>query len=76
MIEVITRWIPVDEELPDSDTTVMIFNTNWNDPVFMGWLDGDMWRNIHAAPLNGREHDFEFVPPTHWAHMPYPEDAQ
>jgi hypothetical protein len=64
------RWIPVAKELPDADTTVLIYNELWNEPVFMGWLDGDMWRSIHAAPLNGSAKEPEFAPPTHWAELP------
>lgn len=54
-------WHAVADCLPDSDMTVMVYSELWDDPIFMGWHDGDDgWRNIHA----------ENIQPTHWADLP------
>lgn len=51
-------WQPV-EMPPDSDITVMIF-PDADGEVWLGWLDGELWRYADGMPAN----------PTHWAHMP------
>lgn len=58
MIESIT-WHPVSEP-PDSDITVMLFVPDATEPVWPGYLDGDLWRSANGMP----------VTPTHRAEMP------
>ncbi|KRB73480.1 Lar family restriction alleviation protein [Noviherbaspirillum sp. Root189] len=53
-------WTKVADRLPDSDTTVMLFDPNANEPVWPGYLDGDMWRYADGMPAQ----------PTHWADLP------
>jgi len=67
----IQQWISVADELPDAEQTVMIARLDWDgDPVGMGWLDGDTWRDIAATPLPGK------LAPTHWMPLPEPPIAE
>jgi hypothetical protein len=55
-----TTWTPVANQLPDSDTTILLFDENASEPVWPGYLDGNMWRYIDGMPAQ----------PTHWTEMP------
>ena len=56
------RWIPVAEELPDDDQTVLIADS---ESVEIGFLDGpNGWRFDNGARVT------EAV--THWAELPEP----
>jgi hypothetical protein len=44
---------------PDSDTTVQLFDKDASEPVWPGYLDGDMWRYADGMPAK----------PTLWAEM-------
>ncbi|KLN54717.1 hypothetical protein [Variovorax paradoxus] len=58
--QVLVQWIPVGQGLPDSDLTVHItLGPGASEPVWLGYLDGDTWRDIE-----GNE-----VEVTHWAQM-------
>jgi hypothetical protein len=52
-------WKPV-AELPDSDTTVLLFDPAASEPVWLGYLDGDTWRFVDGMP----------AAPAYWAKMP------
>jgi hypothetical protein len=57
-------WIDVKDRLPDSDTTVLVAfdpSSDPGEPVWLGWLDGDTWRDCDGAVW----------PVTYW--MPLPE---
>lgn len=56
----IIEWVPIAESRPDSDTTVLLFDCELNEPVWPGYLDGDVWRYADGMPAD----------PTHWADMP------
>lgn len=56
--EVLT-WKPVAEP-PDSDTTVLLFDPAASEPVWPGYLDGDVWRTAEGIP----------AAPIHWADLP------
>jgi hypothetical protein len=56
--EVLT-WNPVAEP-PDSDTTVLLFDPAASEPVWPGYLDGDVWRTAEGMPAN----------PSHWTDLP------
>ncbi len=47
-------------ELPDSDTTVLLFNPDASEPVWPGYHDGKYWRYA----------DGMLTYPTHYADMP------
>lgn len=57
-------WVRVDEEMPDTDTTVLIGNEAWNDPVDLGYWDSenDVWRVAAGLRLDDA--------PTHWMELP------
>jgi len=64
-------WKDAKVEPPDADSSVMIFNDSWDEPVNMGFLDGEVWRTHDLTPLDAEpgEHP-DFFPPSHWAQMP------
>lgn len=54
-------WIPVAERLPDADLTVLIATdpAHHSEPVWLGFHDGEAWREVNGEPA--------FV--THWQEM-------
>jgi len=59
-------WISVGDILPDSDMTVLINTPRSSEPVWLGFFDGECWRNIEGFPIDV----------THWAEMPEPLQLQ
>lgn len=59
MITEVLTWKPVAEP-PDSDTTVLLFDPAASEPVWPGYLDGDVWRTAEGMP----------AAPTLWSEMP------
>lgn len=57
--EVIT-WRAVGEQLPDADLTVLVRTRNSDEPVWLGYLDGEEWRDVEGLEIDV----------THWAEMP------
>lgn len=55
-------WIPVTERLPDDDTTVMVAIEGGSEPVWLGFLDGEVWTGVDAGPFEGTV--------THWQPIP------
>lgn len=55
-------WRPVEIELPDSDTTVLVHLEDGE--VWTGFLDGTTWRFVSADTIDGEV--------LHWAHFPAP----
>jgi hypothetical protein len=58
-------WVDACKQLPDSDTTVLIHCPISDDPVWIGYHDGEMWRQIDGEALPD-----DFV--DHWAELPEP----
>ncbi len=54
------QWIDADRALPDSDTTVLISTPDSSEPVWLGFHDGECWRNVEGFP----------IAVTGWAEMP------
>jgi hypothetical protein len=54
------QWHPVLEQMPDADSTVLIFDAAASEPVWLGYLDGEIWRNVDGTVAS----------PTRWADMP------
>jgi len=54
-------WIPVEQEVPDCDMTVNIFAPEANEPIWLGYWDGDNWVGIDGSILSSLV--------THWAPM-------
>lgn len=59
MITETLTWKPVVEP-PDSDTTVLLFDPAASEPVWLGYLDGEIWRYVDGMPAS----------PTHYADLP------
>jgi len=58
-------WISTEEQLPDSDTTVLIYEPDSaSEPVWMGYHDGEKWQDLSGWPCR--------TPVTHWRHLPDP----
>lgn len=53
-------WHPVAQELPDADLTVLVNTRGCEEPVWLGFLDGETWRDTDGAEIDV----------THWADMP------
>jgi len=62
-------WIPITQSLPDSDQTVIVYCPESNEPIWLGYLDGDAWRDIDAMPIAHQ------APVTHWMPLPEPPEA-
>lgn len=56
----IPDWFEVGEKMPDSDTTLLLFNDQASEPVWFGYHDGKRWRYVDGL----------IAMPTHWASMP------
>lgn len=75
VLECIT-WFPVEESLPDDDTTVLLARLDgaWSEPTCKGYLDGGIWYEQTGTSLDSVPGEPscnpEFLPPTHWAHVP------
>lgn len=61
-IEERIEWCAVAEMLPDSDETVLVYHEEAGDPVWLGFLDGSVWRLVDGCRLDPE--------PSHWARMP------
>lgn len=59
-------WTSVDDTLPDADTTVLIALSDGE--VWIGYLDGDAWRDVSADVI-------EWSRVTHWMHLPPAPEA-
>jgi mannose-6-phosphate isomerase-like protein (cupin superfamily) len=46
-----TLWRDVEQEMPDSDTTVMIHNPGADEPVWLGYNDGEIWREVSGKAI-------------------------
>lgn len=61
-------WISVNDELPDTDTTVLVAVADPDsEPVWLGYYTHDLdpsgeWRAVEAGSLKV----------THWMHLPQP----
>lgn len=60
------QWRDATKELPDADTTVLIAIPEAEcEPVWVGYHDGTVWRDIQDVA----------VKVTHWMHLPTPPTA-
>lgn len=55
-------WTRCADDLPDADLTVMIHHPDEDEPVWVGYLDGETWRTAEGVR----------VAVTHWMPMPEP----
>lgn len=56
------QWLPAAETMPDTDTTVMIHHPAMNEPVWLGYHDGETWRTVESDRCDV----------SHWAELPDP----
>lgn len=54
------RWKSVSDELPDDETTVMLYHPDASEPVWPGYREARRWRTAEGL----------IICPTHWAEMP------
>jgi ParB-like chromosome segregation protein Spo0J len=59
--KITVEWIPVENKLPDADTTVLLALTEGE--VWLGYLDGEAWRYADSMPV-------VLSRVTHWMHLP------
>ena len=52
-------WIPVAIDLPDADTTVNVQTIDCNEPVWLGYWNGECWNDVEGVPISV----------SHWAPM-------
>ena len=50
--EVIT-WRDAAQDPPDDDTTVLVSIMGGSEPVWLGWLDGGVWRDVSSCTIDG-----------------------
>ena len=55
-------WKSAGDELPDADQTVLIHHPKNDEPVWLGFFDGEQWHDVDAMPAEV----------SHWAPMPEP----
>ena len=53
-------WTRCEDDLPDADQTVMIYDPDEDEPVWVGYLDGETWRTAEGNR----------AAVTHWMPMP------
>lgn len=68
MIEEIIKWIPVDQQLPDDEMTVMVCHPTLNEPVWFGYHEESNWYTPDGCWLE--------TAVTHWAEMPAGVEAK
>ena len=58
----IIHWVDVKDQLPDDETTVLIYSAKHDEPVWFGFYEANAWFLPDGMPLLAK--------PTHWADMP------
>ena len=57
-------WVDATEILPDADTTVLVYMPESDNPVDVGFYDGEFWFDYLGAALTGRN------VVSHWMQLP------
>jgi hypothetical protein len=47
-----TGWISTKAEMPDSDQTVIVHSPGADEPVWLGFHDGETWRDVNTEQIN------------------------
>ena len=61
-----TQWQPATRK-PDADSTVLVFSPKADEPCWLGYWDGEVWRDVLGTPYATRVEM--------WAELPYPVEA-
>jgi len=61
-------WYDVRIAMPDADATVLVYAPESTEPIWLGYFDGECWRDVSA---DAYEH-----PVTHWMDIPEPPEVQ
>jgi hypothetical protein len=61
----VLTWVECTDHLPDSETTVMTYAPDSNEPIWPAYHDGERWMD-----MNGHAVDDATV--THWMEFPEP----
>ena len=62
------EWKAVTDELPDAETTVLVYAPGADEPVWLGYYDGDDWLTVDHR-IYGEPEDVDALV-TAWAPMP------
>jgi hypothetical protein len=62
------HWISVEEQLPDAEITVLLYAPEADEPVWLGYYDGDSWYADTGAEYGNEDETAASV--TAWAEMP------
>lgn len=49
--EELITWHDVGEQLPDADITVLVRTHGCEEPVWLGYLDGEVWRDVDGLEI-------------------------
>lgn len=44
----VAAWRSVEDEMPDADETVLVHAADADEPVWLGYFDGDVWRCVEG----------------------------
>ncbi|ODU25018.1 MAG: hypothetical protein ABS95_01175 [Verrucomicrobia bacterium SCN 57-15] len=58
---ILINWKDVSKEMPDADTVVLIHSPTADEPVWIGYHDGECWREVGSEQASNV---------TLWAHLP------
>jgi hypothetical protein len=61
-------WHDCAKDPPDADTTVLIYHPDWDDHVWLGYLDTEGWIYVDGSPPEPQ--------PLLWRQLPYPDDKE
>jgi hypothetical protein len=66
-----TGWIPVSERMPEYDTDVCLWASDWNKTYIGYWRHSEEWIGRHRP----EENELPDGAPTHWQPLPAPPVA-
>jgi hypothetical protein len=70
--ELLPRWIPVSERLPEHQDTVLLYVEDYGEWITLGQRSGDGWYVNEAAEGGGPKPLDRF---THWMPLPEPPEV-
>lgn len=59
-------WISVEIGIPDADQSVLVYAPDADEPVWLGFFDGEVWRDVNSDEYR--------CPVTHWMSIPEPPE--